>query len=238
MTIAICEDELPEAEELERRVSAFFRDRGYSPEIDLFGDCASLLASEKAYSLVLLDCLLPDRNGLEAARSLLLRKPRPVVVFVSAYGEYVFESFEVNAFRYLLKPVDDLSLHKTLNSFLAYYNANVAIDIPTKEKRLIVNLNDIIYIESSGKRTVVRLCKTDYLTETHFTSVRSLKEYTEMMDSPFFFQTHKRFLVNMRFIETVEDGLITLSVGERVEISRRKRASFEDAFNRFLRTSL
>lgn len=238
MKIGICEDEIPVAQDIEQRVSAFFTQRGYDPVIEIFTDGTSLLASAQDFSLVFLDCRLPDGNGLEVARILDTYKSKPIIVFISAYKEYVFESFEVNAYRYLVKPVDNFTLNKTLNSFLAYYNSNIVIDIPTKNKRFSVNLNDVIYIESAQKHSIVRVRKSDYLPDTTFDAVRSLAAYTKMIDSPAFFRTHKRFFVNMRYIEKIENNLIILSIGERVEISRRKSAVFHDAYNHFLRTSI
>ena len=234
MKICICEDERAQAEELSLRVGAFLRGRGYPCEIDIYADAASLLRAERDYSLALLDCRLPDMNGLEAARTLSGRKNKPVIVFISAYSEYVYDSFEVGTFRYLLKPVDDAALEKTLNSFLEYYEHNIVIDLPTGNRTWCVRIEDIIYIESSLKNSIVRVRKSDYLPDTAFEAMRSLADYTDLIRSPAFFRTHKRFFVNMRYIEKIENNVITLTIGERVEISRRRRAAFNDAYNRYL----
>ncbi len=238
MRIGICEDEIAVAQDISNRVSSFFAAQGYACEVESFPDGASFLSAEQRFDLVFLDVRLPDISGLDVARALCEKKDKPVIVFVSAYEQYVFESFEVGTFRYLLKPVDDAVLEKTLRSFLVYYRQNVVIDIPTKEKTYRVRLNDIIYIESAQKHSIVRVNDTDYLSENSFEAHRSLAEYSALIVSPAFFRTHKRFFVNMRYIEKIENNLITLTIGERVEISRRRSAAFNEAYDRYLRTVL
>ena len=238
MRIGICEDEIAVAQDISGRVSSFFSAQRCACEVDIFSDAASFLCAPQQFDLVFLDVRLPDRNGLDVARELCVKKDKPVIVFVSAYEQYVFESFEVGTFRYLLKPVEDAVLEKTLRSFLAYYQQNIVINIPTKEKIYRVKLNDIIYIESAQKHSIVRVCDTDYLSENSFEAHRSLAEYSGQIASPAFFRTHKRFFVNMRYIEKIENNLITLTIGERVEISRRRSAAFNEAYDRYLRTVL
>ena len=234
MRICICEDERAEAQALSDRVRAFLQARGYTCELDIFEDAASVLSTENEYSLALLDCRLPDANGLEVAKELGKRKNRPIIIFISAYSEYVYDSFEVGTFRYLLKPVEDAALNKALSGFLEYYEHNVEIDLPTAAGTYRVRVEDIIYIESALKNSIVRVRKLDYLPDTDFEAMRSLAEYTQIIRSPAFFRTHKRFFVNMRYIKTIENNVITLTIGERVEISRRRRADFNDAYNRYL----
>ena len=238
INIGICEDDAPVAQDLSDRAAAFLAARGYACKPAVFSDAASFLAAGQEFALVFLDCRLPDQNGLDVARLLSGKRNKPIIVFISAYEEYVFESFEVGTFRYLLKPIGDDVLRKTLESFLSYYENNLVIDIPTKEKTFFVKRNDIIYIESAQKHSIVRVAETEYLPDTNYEAIRSLSEYTALIDAPSFFRTHKRFFVNMAYIEKIENRVITLSIGERVEISRRKSAAFNEAYNRYLRTSV
>lgn len=64
--------------------------------------------------LIFLDIEMPGMNGLDAAQRLMDDCPNTPVIFVTAYQEYAVDSFEVNAFGYLLKPVSKEKLAKTL----------------------------------------------------------------------------------------------------------------------------
>ena len=236
MRIAICENDFPAAQELSGRITAYFSAKGHPFEIELYEDAASFPVENGAFDLVLLDCVLPDGNGLDIADQLHKLPERPIVIFISAYEEYVYRSFRVGTFRYLVKPVQEDALREALDCFLAYYEHKIVIEIPCGNRTLFARLNDVIYFESAKKHSIVRLRKTEYLAETYYEASRSLAEYASQIESPAFFRTHKSYFVNMRCIKEIENNVITLSNGEKVEISRRRAADFDEAYNRFLRT--
>ena len=238
MRIGICEDDLPVAQKLAQKTRAFFSEQGYPCDVQIFADGGTLLGYAYGFDLVFLDCRLPDGNGLDVARRLNEKADPPMIVFVSAYREYVFESFEVGTFRYLLKPIDDEVLNKTLDSFMRYYDRDTVIGIPTKEQNRFLNLSDIVYIESNGKHSIVRFVGSGQTDCLYYDSTRPLAEFAEIIRSPRFFRTHKSFLVNLRYIEKIEAGKITLTVGEQVELSRRNMKAFHRVYNNYLKKAL
>lgn len=238
MRIGICDDERAYAEMLEGKISAFFAQRNYPCEIQLFDSGVSLAESPALFDLVFLDCRLPDMNGLDLARQLLSRETVPTIVFISAFSEYVYESFEVGTFRYLLKSMPEAELFRTLESFLAQFDRDITIGIPTKNGVVPMWLHDVVYIESMLKYSIVRFQNRTDGKYCYCESTHSLAEYSELIRSPRFFRTHKRFLVNMAFIEKIDKNVITLSVGEQVEISRRNLSAFHKAYNLYLKNSI
>lgn len=70
--------------------------------------------SEAAVAVVFLDIRMPAENGLVLARELVARTEPPIIVFVTAHGDFAIEAFEIHALDYLLKPVDDARLALTL----------------------------------------------------------------------------------------------------------------------------
>ena len=237
MKIGICDDINAQAQALAAQVDAYFRSRGYLYDILLFSDGRSLLASQEVFDLLLLDWDLPDTTGLALAQVMRTREPAPTVVFVSAYKDYVFDSFEAAPFRYLVKPVTDEQVTKTLDSFLEYFDRDSTVTIPTREEPVFLRLRDIIYIEADKKHAIVRFNAPKHAEINFYESTRSLAELTETIRSPRFFRTHKSFLVNMDYIKDINDDTILLTVGEYVSLSRRNRPAFERAYNEFLRKS-
>ena len=237
MRIGICEDIIAHAQALAAQVDAYFRGHGYLYDILIFSDGRSLLESPEAYDLLLIDWKLPDMTGLEVAQVMRKRDPAPTVVFVSAFKEYVFDSFEATPFRYLVKPVSDDLMTKTLDGFLDYFDRDSTVSIPTREQTVFLRLRDIIYIESDKKHAIVRFHAPTAAEITFYESTKSLAELTDVIRSPRFFRTHKSYLVNMDYIKDIHDNTILLTVGEHVALSRRNKAAFERAYNEFLKRS-
>lgn len=237
MRIGICEDILAHAQTLTEQIDAYFMERGYIHEIAVFKDGASLRGASGVFDLLFIDWKLPDTDGLSLAQEMRKRDPAPTVIFISAYKEYVFDSFEAAPFRYLLKPVSDEVIVKTLDSFLEFFDRDCTIAIPTPEKQHFLRLRDIIYIESDKKHAIVRFNAPETAAYNFYESTKSLAELSEVIRNPRFFRTHKSYLVNMDYIKNVEANVITLNVGEQVALSRRNKAAFERAYNEYLRKS-
>lgn len=77
------------------------------------GDSAIQICQKLTPDVLFIDLQLPGLNGLEVVQA-LQSDIMPLVVFVSAYGEYAVDAFELNAIDYVLKPVNLGRLQKTI----------------------------------------------------------------------------------------------------------------------------
>lgn len=232
MKIAVCEDERTVAEEIISIVRAQMNELSIDYSVDSFSDGAGFERSPVDYDLIFMDCRLPDGNGLELVKRLREKGGKSVVIFVTAYDEYVYKSFKVGTFRYLLKPIDKVELCAAISDFVKQYEKAVFIEIPTKEKTFSANLNEIIYIESDAKHTIVR--HIDWSCE----SLKSISTYQAEINSHNFYRTHRRYLVNMKYIVEIDKNIATLSNGEKIEISRRNLSNFSKCYMNYLKYSV
>ena len=85
--------------------------RSYTNEEELFSD-----AAKDGFSLYLLDVVLSDTNGIAFAKRLRAESPDAIVIFISSSVEYAADSYDVNAFYYLLKPLSEDKLFPVLNN--------------------------------------------------------------------------------------------------------------------------
>ena len=231
MRIAICDDESVSAHRLASMVEKQMALLGFSVKTDVFLSAKELLASSVTYELLLLDCKLDAGTGIDVARALRERGSQAAIVFVTAYDEYVFEGYEVNAYRYLLKPVDPMVLRKTLSDFVSHYEREKYLDFVSGKRVVRLNLNEIMYIESSEKHSIVRRINGSYDTAV------PIAELQARIGSYAFFRTHRRFIVNMKYIMEVDKNIIRLTNDERIEISRRNLAAFNKCYMSFLKYS-
>ncbi len=232
MKIAICEDDTLMAENLKDSIKDFLDSKELTYTIKLFDSASKFYSSTETFDLVFLDYKLPDANGMDIARNLRKTNKKTTIIFTTSFSEYVFESFEVNTFRYLVKPIAKEDINKTMTAFINNFEQFSKIDIPTiGGETVFVSLPEIMYIESSGRYTTVRLNSTSYI------SNKTLTAFQSEINSFKFYRTHRTFLVNMKYIAEIHGSTIILTNGEKATISRRNLNTFNNAFFNYLKFS-
>lgn len=113
------------------------------PEIQVIaeatdGDQAINLCQNLTPDVLFLDLNLPGLNGIEVVQA-LQSDVLPMIVFVSAYGEYALDAFELNAIDYLLKPANLGRLQKTVDRILERQQPK---DSNSEKYRLLKALGD------------------------------------------------------------------------------------------------
>jgi two-component system response regulator LytT len=196
----IVDDEAPARGELRYLLSAH-------PEVEVVGEAATAsealaLAASVRYDAVFLDVELPGMTGLEAARLVLDRAERPAVVFVTAHERYAVDAFAVEAFDYLVKPVEPERLARVVER-LAQARRREA---PSIEKIAVVSAGgaktlldyDAVYwIEADGDYGRVHTYDRAYL------STSSLRELEELLPAARFARIHRSHLVNLSKVAAV-----------------------------------
>ena len=76
-------------------------------------------AAENPVDLALLDIHMPDMNGLKLAEQLRTLAPHLSIIFITAFGQYALEAFDVHPTAYLLKPLDEARLKREVEYALA-----------------------------------------------------------------------------------------------------------------------
>ena len=195
--------------------------------------------------LVFLDIEMPFGSGFE-----LLERMKPInfnIVFVTAYDHYALKAIKFSALDYLLKPVDIEDLKKAIKKHIHtqktpptknYDNLIENLKADSQEKKIaipdsngiaFITISSIIRCESDGNYTRIFMN-----TGKKILASKTLGEYENMLDNDGFFRVHRGHLVNMshihKFLKT-EGGIIEMSDGTRVDVSRRKKSAFMEALN-------
>lgn len=232
MKIAICEDDAFMAETLKEYVKEFLDSKELLHTIEWFDTAAKFYKSTETFDLIFLDYELPDSNGMEIAKNLRKINNKSTIIFTTSFSEYVFQSFEVNTFRYLVKPVTREDVESTMTALINNFEQYAKVDIPTEGgETVFASLPEIMYIESNGRYTTVRLNSTSYV------STKALTTFQSEINSFKFYRTHRTFLVNMKYIAEIHGSTITLTNGEKVSISRRNLSTFNHAYFNYLKYS-
>ncbi|HWW99320.1 LytTR family DNA-binding domain-containing protein [Collimonas sp.] len=194
--------------------------------------------------ILFLDIKMPGKSGLEAAQELAEEWPEneafPLIVFVTAYDEYAISAFEHAAADYVLKPISDARLGKTivrlqerlqqnsdgdaalerligqLHNMQARSSAEplTMIRAAVGNQIRMIPINDVIYFEASDKYINVVTADSESLIRT------SLKELLPQIDSRQFWQVHRGTIVNHLCIQMAirdESGKLSLKLRGRSE---------------------
>ena len=117
MRIAICDDEKQICEFLKEKIRRYYFSNDINFSIQTFENGEKLLESDlNLIDVLFLDVEMPGRNGMKVAKAIREKNKEMIIVFFTAYSEFVFESFKVDAFRYLVKPVNNQELNETLDA--------------------------------------------------------------------------------------------------------------------------
>ena len=117
--IAICDDEKHMSDHIRSMVLNFFRKKNREISLRMFSGGEELLSYNGQIDILFLDIQMKDMDGMETARKLRADKFRGFLVFITVLKEMVFQSFEVQAYDYLVKPVDDKQFEKTMERLYA-----------------------------------------------------------------------------------------------------------------------
>jgi two-component system LytT family response regulator len=193
--------------------------------------------------LIFLDIQMPGKTGFELLAE--LDTDNMEVIFVTAHNQYMLQALQFSATDYLLKPIDEDRLTEAIrrvekrqhgkgdskNVEALLYNLQKAgspkemkLCIPTFKGFAILKLEDIIYCEAEKNYTIIHLKDKKNIIVS-----RPLLEYENILEGTTFLRIHRTFLINLQHVTEYhrgEGGVIIMSNGTEVEISRRKKDMF------------
>jgi DNA-binding LytR/AlgR family response regulator len=184
---------------------------------------------------------MPIKNGLEVAKEIRENFQSlgytdfqfPIIIFSTAFDNYGYQAFSVDAFDYILKPVDiDKLLHIFLKIELQYFNKLKnfidSIKVPQAGIEIDLPLKDVFYFKSDMKYTIVVTEKKEFLINK---TLLFLEE-----KYPNFIKIHRAYLVNpiyiKKFYKKENHWFLSLKNHEQhLPVSRRQKQEIEKKIN-------
>ena len=187
--------------------------------------------------LAFLDIQMPDLNGMELSRMV---PPQTRVVFTTAFKQYAFDSYEVSALDFLLKPIRYQKFLEAAEKALRWFELLEAADKapqatldPHDGKTSVfvksdgqfrkVEFSDIRYVEGMKDYVLLHLCSERQPIVTHIT----MKAVEELLPAASFMRVHRSFIVSLHKIDSI-GGSYDISMGDTlVHVSDAYKPSFE-----------
>jgi DNA-binding LytR/AlgR family response regulator len=228
----IVDDEAPARGELRYLLSAH-------PELEIVGEAATAkealaLAASVRYDAVFLDVEMPGMTGLEAAQLVLDRSERPAVVFVTAHERYAVDAFAVEAFDYLVKPVDPERLARLVERLRQARHAEAAPveKIPVVSAggaKTLLDYESIHWIEADGDYSRIHTFDRSYL------ATAPLGELEGQLADRGFARIHRSHVVNLAKVAAVRRAgpdRIRLALDDEakteLDVARRQTRALRD----------
>lgn len=207
------------------------------PEVEVVGEAedgvqAIERVGELSPDLVLLDIQMPGCSGLEVAAS--LGRPRPAIIFCTAYDQYAVDAFELQAVDYLLKPVNRIRLGAALGR-VAERGHERDLDRLTRREGLAPTR----FLARKGSRfrvvprqDVVAFTFHEGLTRLHTATEQlwmqpTLAALARRLDPATFFQVSRTAIVSLDAVREAKPfpdgtGEVVLSSGQSFPVTRRR----------------
>lgn len=231
MKIAICDDNKAVVNSV-RNALMQCKESVSQINIDEFYSGESLLdyySRGGKYDLIFLDIQMEEIDGINTAFKLKKIQKDVMLIFLTGHSIYVKEAFSVQAFQYLTKPVKQEEIIKEFKRAVEHYKVNhTRYKIEDKHSTVYVEINNIIYMEVRNHMISIYTDKGEYIMKG------KLKDEEDRLKKYDFIRCHQGYLVNMDWIQAINEDNILLKTGFRIPMSRRMRKTVINVFSNYI----
>jgi DNA-binding LytR/AlgR family response regulator len=231
MNIAICDDMRVFCEDLHQMLMscAHSGDITLVREFERGEDLIDCYSASGAFDLLFLDIEMPGLSGLQVGQHIRKIDRDVIIIFVTSFNQYVFQSFAIEPFDYLLKPLDKKALESTLERALSKYrDQHQLVEVKSQRQIHLLEVKDLVCIERYRRHLIF------YTKDTKYEGIGKLDEYEKKLAPYGFLRCHQGFLVNMQYVQCISDNEIITTIRMTVPMSRRKKQTCLGEFNKYL----
>lgn len=229
---AVCDDEPFMAQKISELISIYMQEKqDMSYHISSFSNGRSLLESSCDFDVIFLDIQMEQLDGMKTAKLLRQRNIHCLLIFITVLKEYVFDAFEVQAYDYLVKPIDESHFKKTMNRAIGTLEQHTAkrLVIQKGTSCEVIPLTQILYCEVQGRKVYIH--QEDGKIVDYY---EKLNDFERQVDGRFF-RCHRSYLVNLDKVRGNHAGQVSLSDGSNIPVSRLRERELTEALLRYMK---
>jgi DNA-binding LytR/AlgR family response regulator len=235
--IMICDDDPGLAAALSEKLTALASQ--YDDELDfkigpIFTDGNLVLSfmDTMSFDIIFLDIDMPKMSGFELAQEITKRNPKALIIFVSAYDNFVYQSFAYSPFRFLRKlhlaeelpPAFEKAVEKCISD-------TQGLSFNSSEGNVTLRPSDIMYFENDRNYYCIR-CENGVSYKCRGT----IKSLDSIYSDKRFVKIHSGYIVNLEHVAEVIGGSeVRMKNGAVLGISQSHKTSFKEAYMQFVR---
>ena len=229
--IAICDDEKHMSDHIRAMASDFFRKKNREIQLRTFLSGEDLLNYDGQIDILFLDIQMKGMDGMETARKLRDSKFRGFLIFITVLKEMVFQSFEVQAYDYLVKPVEEKQFEKTMERlYTSMQNASEdSLLVQKGYEGRIIREEEIIFCEIIDRKIYLNLASGEVV--DYYERIENL----ETKLGSHFFRCHRSYLINLKHLKGYKNGTACMDNGKEVPVSRLRSKEFSSVVLQYMK---
>lgn len=230
--IAVCDDEV----QIRHSLICLIKKQINDLKIIEFSSGEKLLDSTEEFDIIFLDIEMDTLTGIEVAKQIREKQEKNhlmkgIIIFVTGYREYMEAAFDVNAYHYLVKPIDEDKMVDVLGRAMKDVTVKemlekqyVILKASGLQKRVLIK--DIYYVESNNKKVII------HTTDGNIEMYGKMDEFESELGSKFY-RCHRCYLVNMEKISAYSTDTIHVTNGDILILAQKKYSEFIKAYMRY-----
>ena len=208
MRIAVCDDEERYRIELKTILNKLLINADC--EVDTFSDGNFLVPAfrESPYDLLFLDIEMPEIDGITLAKKLRSLSEKVYIVFLTSHIEYALEGYEVNALRYLTKPVSIDKLKEVLSYVRQRETASRQIIIKEDGEKIVIDINDVVYMEAMNQNVRIVTGSSEHVIRYN------ISDFEEQLKNDGFYRIHRGYLISLSKVKKLAKSDVIMELGK------------------------
>lgn len=230
---AICDDDISFGERIGEYIEKLSIVHNFNTSAVVLSEPKELLSTYSLYDIFFLDIEFIDMNGIDIAKRIFNVNKDAIIILITNHDKYVYESIEINVFRFLPKDRFDLLFERYFTAAIKKYLQIQPQFLVLEDRTEVIKLlfDDILYAEKSSKNIMIYTLNGTYHKRT------TIKEFFEELHSERFLIIDRGQIVNINNIKLVKSDLIELKNGQRIYISRRKITEVKTKISEYWRSN-
>ena len=153
------------------------------------------------------------------------------LIFITVLKEMVFQAFEVQAYDYLVKPIEEECFEKTMERlFSAMQNAKDASLLVQKGyESNIIAFDDIVFCEIIDRKIYLHL-KTEEVID-YYDRIENLETKLDGR----FFKCHRSYLINLSHLKSYKNGMAYMINDKQIPVSRLRSKEFSSVVLKYMK---
>jgi len=232
LKIAMVDDDASQRAALRSAVRSYAEGAHIPVEVAEFETGAQLMeyASGAEFDVIFLDVYIGEENGMELARALRRHGNTSLLVFITVSAQHAVESYEVDAFYYLVKPLEKSALFRVLDKCAAaLYDKKLHIQLKEGWSYVNIPLDDILFVDMYNHYVLVHTKAKINRSHMPFQEIRET-----LLKYPQFACCYRNCIVNMDNARGMENRDFVLEGGVRVPISRKLYTTVQKQYADYL----